>query len=86
MRKLLTLAVVLTAVGATTVAQAQSYVVNGRPASANEAIQLAAHGIPAGHWSVNGFGITSAAATRAVARQPASGPKCWYVLDVKLCD
>ena len=85
MRKLLTLAVVLTAVGATTAAQAQNYVVNGRAASANEAFQLAAHGIPAGHWSVNGFGIT-ATATRAVAKQPAGGPKCWYVLDVKLCD
>ena len=52
-----------------------------------EAEFLASYSAPAGHWQVDGYGFSRVADEHPV--QPVaqtSGPKCWYVLDVKLCD
>lgn len=66
-------------------AQAQEYQVNGRAASKAEAQLLASYRMPAGEWVVDGFGITAGRSGPAV--QPAKADnKCWYVLDVLLCD
>jgi hypothetical protein len=68
---------------------AGSYVVNGRAASPAEAQHLVANGVQPGAWVVNGYGIAPAA-ERASLAAPAStepsGQKCYYVLDVLLCD
>jgi hypothetical protein len=68
---------------------AGSYVVNGRAASPAEAQHLVANGVQPGAWVVNGYGIAPAA-ERATLTAPAanepSGKKCYYVLDVLLCD
>ena len=69
---------------------ASSYIVNGRAASPAEAQHLVASGVQPGAWVVNGYGIAPAAAERASFTAPAanepSGQKCYYVLDVLLCD
>ena len=68
---------------------AGSYVVNGHAASPAEAQHLVATGVQQGAWVVNGYGIAPAA-ERAAFTAPAatepSGQKCYYVLDVLLCD
>ena len=68
---------------------AGSYIVNGRAASPAEAQHLVANGVQPGAWVVNGYGIAPAA-ERAAVTAPAStepsGQKCYYVLDVLLCD
>ena len=68
---------------------ATSYIVNGHAASPAEAQHLVASGVQQGAWVVNGYGIASAA-ERASLTAPApaepSGKKCYYVLDVLLCD
>ncbi len=63
-------------------ATAQDYIVNDHPASLAEAQYLVAQGAAPGEWSSNGFGIvrTGNGPTRVAAQ------KCWYVLDVLLCD
>ena len=56
-------------------------------ASKAEAQFLASYSAPAGHWQVDGYGFSRVADEHPV--QPVAqttGPKCWYVLDVKLCD
>ena len=54
-----------------------------------EAQHLVATGVQQGAWAVNGYGIAPAA-ERASLTAPAStepsGQKCYYVLDVLLCD
>ena len=85
------IAVLVTAIGismASLPANAQGYVVNGRNASQAEVQLLVSHGAQPGKWLVDGYGI-SAADTGHKRQQPAaagSGRKCWYVLDVQLCD
>jgi hypothetical protein len=68
---------------------AGSYIVNGHVASPAEAQHLVATGVQQGAWVVNGYGIAPAA-ERATFAAPAanepSGKKCYYVLDVLLCD
>jgi hypothetical protein len=64
---------------------AASYVVNGRAASPAEAQHLVANGVQPGAWVVNGYGIAPAAFTASASTEP-SGKKCYYVLDVLLCD
>jgi hypothetical protein len=66
---------------------AGSYIVNGRTASPAEAQHLVASGVQPGAWVVNGYGIAPAerASFTALATEP-SGKKCYYVLDVLLCD
>ena len=67
---------------------AASYIVNGRTASPAEAQHLVANGVQPGAWVVNGYGIAPAAerAVTALSSTEASGKKCYYVLDVLLCD
>jgi hypothetical protein len=69
---------------------ATGYVVNGRAASPAEAQALAANGVQKGNWVVNGYGIAPADHASFDSRTPAetasSGKKCYYVLDVLLCD
>jgi hypothetical protein len=69
---------------------ATGYVVNGRAASPAEAQALAADGVHQGNWVVNGFGIAPADhasfETRVPAETASGGKKCYYVLDVLLCD
>jgi hypothetical protein len=46
-------------------------------------------GVQPGAWVVNGYGIAPAAeraSLTAPASTEASGQKCYYVLDVLLCD
>ena len=64
---------------------AGSYVVNGHAASPAEAQHLVANGVQQGDWVVNGYGIAPAAFTASASTEP-SGQKCYYVLDVLLCD
>ena len=69
-------------------ANAQGYFVDGRAASTAEARYLVSHGMPAGNWRIDGWGISPAevaAKERAVPVAANSG-KCWYVLDVLLGD
>jgi hypothetical protein len=66
---------------------ASSYIVNGHAASPAEAQHLVTSGVQQGSWVVNGYGI--APAERASFTQPSTEPrgtKCYYVLDVLLCD
>ena len=67
---------------------ASGYVVNGHAASPAEAQQLVAGGVQQGAWVVNGYGIAPAehASFTAPAATEPSGKKCYYVLDVLLCD
>jgi hypothetical protein len=72
---------------ATLPAHAQGYVVNGRAASPAEVHLLVSSGAQPGQWLVDGLGI--APAGRAQSRQAPpdrSDRKCWYVLDVLLCE
>jgi len=68
---------------------ASGYIVNGHAASPVEAQHLVANGVQQGAWVVNGYGIAPAAeraaVTTPVANEP-NGQKCYYVLDVLLCD
>jgi len=63
---------------------AQDYVVNGHNASKAEVQFLASYSAPAGQWQSDGYGISRVADERPVAKT--TGAKCWYVLDVLLCD
>ena len=67
---------------------AGSYIVNGHAASPAEAQHLVASGVQQGAWVVHGYGIAPAAdrASFSPASAEPSGQKCYYVLDVLLCD
>ena len=90
MKKALAIAAVTVGLGfANLPAHAQGYVVNGRDASRAEVQLLVSHGAQPGKWLVDGYGISAAADTGNKKQPPAaagSGRKCWYVLDVQLCD
>ena len=89
MKKVLAIAAVTVGFGFVSIpANAQGYVVNGRNASKAEVQLLVSHGAQPGKWLVDGYGI-SAADSGAKMPQPTagnSGRKCWYVLDVLLCE
>jgi hypothetical protein len=89
MKKVLAIAAVTVGFGFVSIpANAQGYVVNGRNASKAEVQLLVSHGAQPGKWLVDGYGI-SAADNGPKMQQPAatsSGRKCWYVLDVLLCE
>ena len=66
---------------------AKTYVVNGHAASPAEVQLLVSNGAQPGNWVVNGYGISPA--DGGIDTRPAvenSNRKCWYVLDVQLCD
>ena len=88
MKKVLAIAAVTVGLSFASIpANAQDYVVNGRNASKAEVQLLVSHGAQPGKWLVDGYGI-SAADSEPTKQQPAgnSGRKCWYVLDVLLCE
>ncbi len=64
---------------------AGGYVVNGHPASPAEMQLLASYGAQPGNWVVDGYGI-SPAVQKAVVHTDSRTGKCFYVLDVQLCD
>ena len=66
---------------------AAGYTVNGHAASHAEAQLLVANGAQPGTWVINGYGIAPAehAPTSPPATE-AAGKRCYYVLDVLLCD
>jgi hypothetical protein len=68
------------------VVRAQDYVVNGHAATKAEAQLLTSYSAPAGEWRVDGYGIARVADEHAARVVQVTAPKCWYVLDVKLCD
>ena len=66
-------------------AQAQRYLVNGHPATAQEEQVLVASGFAAGAWRMNGWGISQDVEHAAFV--PEQRSQCRYVLDVPLdCD
>jgi hypothetical protein len=65
---------------------AGGYVVNGHAASPAEAQHLIASGVQQGAWVVNGYGIAPAEHASFTSATESSGKKCYYVLDVLLCD
>ena len=89
MKKVLAIAAVTVGLGVASLpANAQGYVVNGRNASKAEVQLLVSHGAQPGKWLVDGYGI-SAADSMPKTQQPTAGNggrKCWYVLDVLLCE
>jgi hypothetical protein len=66
------------------IGHAQDYIFNGHKASKAEARFLASYSAPAGQWQSDGYGISRVADVQPIAK--ATGSKCWYVLDVQLCD
>jgi hypothetical protein len=89
MKKLLAIAAVTVGLSAaaTTVANAQDYLVNGHTASKAEAQLLVSYGVQKGNRVVDGFGIASADSGHIKEATAANGgQKCWYVLDVQLCE
>ena len=68
------------------VVRAQDYVVNGHAATKAEAQLLTSYSAPAGEWRVDGYGIARVVDERPTPVARTAGQKCWYVLDVKLCD
>ena len=89
MKKVLAIAAVTVGLGVASIpANAQGYVVNGHSASKAEVQLLVSHGAQPGKWLVDGYGI-SAADSGPKMPQPTAGNgarKCWYVLDVLLCE
>jgi hypothetical protein len=87
--KFLALAIATTALNvfAPAVGHAQNYLVNGHAASKAEAQLLVSYGVQKGNWVVDGFGIASADSGHSAPATAANGgQKCWYVLDVQLCE
>ena len=68
------------------VVRAQDYVVNGHAATRAEAQLLTSYSASAGEWRVDGYGIARVADEHPTPVAQTAGQKCWYVLDVKLCD
>jgi hypothetical protein len=61
--------------------------VNGHNASKAEVQLLVSHGAQPGKWLVDGYGIS--VDDSGSRKQPTTGNsrrKCWYVLDVLLCE
>jgi len=47
---------------------------------------LVSNGVQPGAWVINGYGIAPASASTTQTATDNTGSKCWYALDVKLCD
>ena len=89
MKKLLAIAAVTVGLGVASIpANAQSYVVNGHSASKAEVQLLVSHGAQPGKWLVDGYGIAADDSGQKIQQPTAGngGRKCWYVLDVLLCE
>jgi hypothetical protein len=89
MKKVLAIAAVTIGLGFASIpANAQGYVVNGRNASKAEVQLLVSHGAQPGKWLVDGYGISAddSGPKKQQSTTGNSGRKCWYVLDVLLCE
>lgn len=88
MKKMLAIAAVVAGLSATApLAHAQSYIINERVASPAEVQRLVSYGAQPGHWRVDGYGISSTESRQnGQSNASNSDPKCWYVLDVQLCE
>jgi hypothetical protein len=89
MKRALALAVALgLGMAAGTPAQSQGYLVNGHAASKAEVELLGSYGARPGRWVVDGYGMSLAGNGLNTGQQASGngGQKCWYVLDVQLCD
>ncbi len=64
---------------------AGGYTVNGHAATPAEMQLLSSYGAQPGNWVVDGYGI-SPAVQKAAAHIDTKDGKCYYVLDVLLCD
>jgi hypothetical protein len=62
------------------------YLANGHAAFATEAQLLVSHGAQSSTRAVNGYGTGPADSAGAQAVTESTAKKCWYVLDVQLCD
>ena len=88
-KKLLAISAVTVGLGVASVpANAQSYVVNGHSASKAEVQLLVSHGAQPGKCLVDGYGIAADDSGQKIQQPTAGngGRKCWYVLDVLLCE
>ena len=88
-RKFLALTITMAALNvfAPAIGHAEDYFVNGHAASKAEAQFLVSYGVQKGDYVVDGFGIASAESGHSRPATVASGgQKCWYVLDVQLCE
>jgi hypothetical protein len=65
---------------------AGGYTVNGHAPSSAELQLLASYGAQPGNWVVDGYGISPAVQKAAAQTGGDAGKKCYYVLDVLLCD
>ena len=85
MNKFLVL-VVAGLVALSSVTKAHAYTVNGHAASKAEVQFLTSYNAHDGRWQVDGFGMPQVSDEHPAAVVQTSTPKCWYVLDVRLCD
>ena len=88
MKRVLAITAILAGLGiAGPRANAQGYIVNGRDATTAEVQLLVSHGARSGSWSVDGYGMSSTGTgqNRQSAAASSDG-RCWYVLDVHLCE
>jgi hypothetical protein len=65
---------------------ASDYIVNGHAASPAEIQLLISYGAGPGSWVVDGYGISPAVEKAAARTDISNSKKCYYVLDVLLCD
>ncbi len=65
---------------------ADGYTVNGHAATLAEMQLLASYGAQPGNWVVDGYGISPAVEKAATRTNISNAKKCYYVLDVLLCD
>jgi hypothetical protein len=87
MRKTLVTTAVALGIGLLgTAALAGDDLVNGHAASTEEAQPLVSHGVQRGQWVVDGYDISPAPQRADGRTTQRDAVKCWYVLDVLLCD
>ncbi len=65
---------------------AGGYTVNGHAATPAEMQLLASYGAQPVNWVVDGYGISPAVQKSATQTDISNAKKCYYVLDVLLCD
>jgi hypothetical protein len=70
----------------TTPTFAGGYTVNGHAATPAEMQLLASYGAQPGNWVVDGYGISPAVEKAAARADISNAKRCYYVLDVLLCD
>ncbi len=85
MKKILITSIVL-GLGLASPTFAGGYTVNGHAATPAEMQLLASYGARPGNWVVDGYGISPVVEKAAAQTDISNAKKCYYVLDVLLCD